>query len=87
MIWLVWGLSLGCVNSPPKPALSIEPPPQTTQAVPAESNQTDADCMKRCLQQNMARATAIEVIKADCAQGCSATTKEDGGVPELLPDL
>ena len=42
------------------------------------------ECMKECMQQNMARATAIDIIEADCARGCLAGTgDEQTGQPTL----
>ncbi|MAY81306.1 MAG: hypothetical protein CL930_11055 [Deltaproteobacteria bacterium] len=58
-------LLLACAtNGQPSPSL-------TTSEIPdAADNAQVADCMKACLRNNMARAVAADVIKADCTKSC-----------------
>ena len=82
---LLWMLAVGCINAPLKPKTS--PEPATQQAAPTDPSQTESDCMKLCMQQNMARSIAIDVIEADCERACAPEKKEALTEPVLHPDL
>ena len=59
-----WFWFWGCLGqSPPPPTLE---PAAIPIPVPAEPS----DCLRDCLKQNMARATAPEIIAADCERAC-----------------
>lgn len=61
---LTWIWFWGCLGqSPPTPTLGPAAAPISVPAKPS-------DCLRDCLRQNMARATAPEIIAADCEQAC-----------------
>jgi hypothetical protein len=64
-------LLLACATSgqsTPSQTSTTEPDPIRSQPF-----HQDADCMKMCLRNNMARAVAAEVIEADCRKSCDTT--------------
>ncbi len=86
---LLWAVVLGCVNTPPPPAPQARPtaPVSAEQTPSVEPVEPEADCMKACLRQNMARAIAADVIEADCLKSCSAKTDGLLEQPALDPSL
>ena len=63
IVWLVLCV-LGCSSpSPDMPALQAP-------AIPSPVATQPSDCERICQRKNMARATAPEIIAADCRQWC-----------------
>ena len=60
---------LACATSGPPTA--TQPAPPEAAPIQTEPISEDADCLKTCLRNNMARAVAAEIIEADCRASCN----------------
>lgn len=66
----VWLLLLSCATGS-EPTASHPPLPHSEQS---QSDPKTAECIAACINANMARAVASEIIESDCTRSCSSET-------------
>ena len=62
------------------------PPPTKRDAPSVETEQpgeSQEDCLKNCLRDNMARASGPEQIEADCRRACGSNEHGDDQIPSI----